>query len=34
MLLDRMVVPEVRSVAVVERLLVAVPEVLRLVRES
>ena len=33
MLLDRMAVPELRSVEPVERLVVAVPEVLRLVRE-
>ena len=33
MLLDRMAVPLLRSVEVVERLVVAVPEVLRLVRE-
>ena len=32
MLLDRMAVPELRSVEPVERLVVAVPEVLRLVR--
>ena len=33
LLLDRMAVPLLRSVEVVERLVVAVPEVLRLVRE-
>ena len=33
LLLDRMAVPELRSVEPVERLVVAVPEVLRLVRE-